>query len=250
VRNYISPSAELVGEVTLGEGNFIGDNCRIYGPVTIGNNNHFAPGVIVGLAGQDDSLSKDIHDRTARGEPRGEAELVIGSDNVFREFSTIHRGIAGITSVGSGIYLMTYANISHNSDIQDNVKIASNVQMGGYSTICTGAYIGMAATIHQFTVIGAFSMVGMGSVVTRDITTISKAFGNPCREVGPNVVALENQGISSADWWGKQDFAYVDKQYGSSLRDHHDFFLNAVERRGLEKSLVRKARARSKTAER
>jgi UDP-N-acetylglucosamine acyltransferase len=245
VDNYISPSAQLIGDVQIGSGNFIGDNCRIYGPISIGSNNHFAPSVIVGLAGQDESLGKDFHDEIAFGGSSPSTGLIIGNNNIFREFSSIHRGISGMTFVGSGIYLMSYANISHDSEIHDGVKIASNVQMGGYTTICKGAYIGMSATIHQFSVIGAYCMVGMGSVVTRDISTASKAFGNPCRNVGPNVIALKKMGITEFGWWEKKDFNQADVVWHTNLRIEDSLYLDALEKRAREKARIRELRSGS-----
>lgn len=243
--NFISPSAQLVGEVVLGDGNFVGDNCRIYGPITIGNNNHFAPGAIIGLIGQDDSLSKSSHDLGAAGDSVASSGLVIGDNNVFREFTTIHRGINGITSVGNNVYVMTYANISHNSDIRDNVKIASNVQMGGYTTICKNAYIGMSAVIHQFTVIGPYCMVGMGSVVTKNISTASKAFGVPCNEVGPNQIGLEKQGVRSFGWWDSRNFGQADQTWGTNLASENTSYLTAIELRAKEKFEVAQNRKNS-----
>lgn len=244
--NFISPSAQLVGDVVIGNGNFFGDNCRIYGPITIGDNNHFGLGVTVGLVGQDESLSKVEHDQITFGHSPSNAALRIGNHNIFREFSTVHRGILGETSVGSGVYVMTYANISHNSDIRDGVKIASAVQMGGYTTICKGAYIGMSAVIHQFTVIGAYCIVGMGSVVTRNISTASKAFGIPCREVGPNTIALRKQGVTEFDWWDERDFVLADESWGTTLSADNAEFLAAIERRALEKSKIATMRDQSR----
>jgi UDP-N-acetylglucosamine acyltransferase len=40
-------------------------------------------------------------------------------------------------------------------------------------------------------------MVGMGSVVTRDIPPFAKAFGNPARVRGVNVVGMTRMGHSS-----------------------------------------------------
>lgn len=240
--NYISPSAQLVGDVVLGDGNFVGDNCCIYGPITIGNNNHFAPGAIIGLSGQDDSLSKASHDQVAMGDSTTGAGLVIGNNNVFREFSTVHRGINGVTTVGNHVYVMAYANISHNSEIHDSVKIASNVQMGGNTTICKNAYIGMSAVIHQFTVIGAYCMVGMGSVVTRNISTASKAFGSPCREVGANRIGLEKQGVRGFDWWDSKNFIQADEIWGTNLQSDNANYLAAIELRAKEKFEVAQMR--------
>jgi UDP-N-acetylglucosamine acyltransferase len=245
VGNYISPSAQFIGDIVLGSGNYFGDNCRVFGPITIGNDNHFAPGTIIGLVGQDDSLDKARHDQVTQGNSSLDAQLVIGDNNIFREYSTVHRGISGVTTVGSNIYLMTYANVSHDSNIQDNVKIASNVQMGGYTTVCRNAYIGMGALIHQFTVIGAYCMVGMGSVVTRDISTGSKAFGSPCREVGPNRIALERLGVTEFDWWDSRNFGQVDEIWGTNLQTEHADYLAATELRTKEKIEISKKRRQS-----
>lgn len=247
--NHISPSAQLVGDIVLGDGNFFGDNCRIYGPITIGNNNHFAPGTIIGLIGQDDSLSKASHDQVTLGSSSQEDGLVIGDNNIFREFSTVHRGINGVTIIGSNVYVMTYANISHNSNIQDGVKIASNVQMGGYTTICRNAYIGMSAVIHQFTVIGAYCMVGMGSVVTRNISTATKAFGVPCKEVGLNQIGLGRLGVNDFGWWNSRNFAQADEIWGTNLGAENANYLAAIELRAKEKFQIYQARKVSRSNE-
>lgn len=242
VRNYISSSARLIGDVQLGSGNFIADNCLIIGPISIGDDNHFSPGVIVGMNGQDDLESKDTHNRSSLGQSEPSARILIGNNNTFREYTTIHRGIAGETAVGNNVYVMTYSNISHNSTIYDYVKIASNVQMGGYTSICKGAYVGMNATIHQFTTIGAYSMVGMGSIVTRDVPTAVKAFGSPCRAVGLNVVGLEKIGIFDFDWWESKEFHIADNLYGTELQKHHEIFLNEINKRSGEKAKIREMR--------
>lgn len=244
--NYISPSARLIGNVQLGDGNFIGDNCLVIGPISIGNNNHFSAGVIVGMIGQDDFESKDSHDRTSLGKSDLTAKISIGSNNTFREYSTVHRGIAGETVVGNYVYVMTYSNISHNSTIYDDVKIASNVQMGGYASVCRGAYLGMNATIHQFTTIGAYSMVGMGSVVTRDVSTAIKAFGSPCREVGPNVIGLQRLGISEFDWWESRDFDSADNHYGTELKKQDLIYLSEIIKRSNEMAYIREMRMKSR----
>jgi acetyltransferase-like isoleucine patch superfamily enzyme len=47
-----------------------------------------------------------------------------------------------------------------------------------------GATIGANATIGPGLTIGEFAMVGMGSVVTRDVPDFALAYGNPARSVG------------------------------------------------------------------
>jgi acetyltransferase-like isoleucine patch superfamily enzyme len=47
-----------------------------------------------------------------------------------------------------------------------------------------GATIGAQSTIGCGLTIGRFAMIGMGSVVTRDVPDFALAFGNPARQVG------------------------------------------------------------------
>jgi len=53
-----------------------------------------------------------------------------------------------------------------------------------HTRVSEGATIGAAATIGPGLHIGRFAMVGMGSVVTRDVPDFAIACGNPARTVG------------------------------------------------------------------
>jgi UDP-2-acetamido-3-amino-2,3-dideoxy-glucuronate N-acetyltransferase len=50
--------------------------------------------------------------------------------------------------------------------------------------VCAGATIGAGAIIGNDLTIGRFAMVGMGSVVTRDVPDFALVIGNPARRVG------------------------------------------------------------------
>ena len=52
------------------------------------------------------------------------------------------------------------------------------------TTIQTGASLGAAAVILAGTVIGAFSMVGAGAVVTKNVKPYALVIGNPARQIG------------------------------------------------------------------
>ena len=53
----------------------------------------------------------------------------------------------------------------------------------------------MNTVVHQRRVIGPGAMVGMGSVVTRDVPPFAKAYGNPCRVHGVNAVGMSRGGL-------------------------------------------------------
>ena len=241
--NTISEGVEFFGDVQMGENNHFAPGCKIFGPITIGSNNYFGSYCVIGLAGQDETLSLELHSATNQGFGSTLDTIEIGNNNIFREFSTVHRGINGKTSVADHVYVMTYANISHNSNIHAHVKLASNVQMGGYTTIFQNSYIGMSAVLHQFSIVGAFSMVGMGSIVTKDIRVGSKAYGSPCREVGANMIALNRIGISDDSWWSLEN-QFRREEVPRNLISHiKDYDSETIRRDQLRESvkLIRKS---------
>lgn len=50
--------------------------------------------------------------------------------------------------------------------------------------VCAGATIGAGCIVGSNLTIGRFAMVGMGSVVTRDVPEFHLVLGSPCRSVG------------------------------------------------------------------
>jgi UDP-N-acetylglucosamine acyltransferase len=74
--------------------------------------------------------------------------------------------------------------------------MANAVQIGGFSDVGDYANVGLGSTLHQFTTIGAFAMVGMGSIVAKDVPPFVKAFGNPMRVAGLNVIGMQRGGLA------------------------------------------------------
>src|SRR6185503_4915795 len=73
----VGPYAVIGAGVTIGVGTHVGPFMRIEGPAAIGERNQFVGQASIGTAPQD---LKYKNERT---------ELVIGNDNVFREFITV-----------------------------------------------------------------------------------------------------------------------------------------------------------------
>ena len=198
--NRISESAQLIGDVKIGFGNFISPGATIVGPISIGNDNYFGPNCVVGAPPQDDVFDIKDHCSASLGKRDSEHEVIIGNRNVIREFVTIHQGLTSKTIIRDNCYLMAYSHVAHDCYIDENVKIANNVQMGGYTTIFRNSYIGLSAVLHQFTTIGAFVMIGMGSVVSKNIPPGVLALGAPARIMKINRIALDRHEITESDW--------------------------------------------------
>lgn len=203
----VHESVVIVGAVQIGTGTFIAPNVTIFGPCRIGSGNVIGPNAVIGAPPQDDAWSMEAHVSGFEGGAVG-CETVIGDNNVIREFVTIHRGTERPTSIGDNNYLMAYAHVAHDCRVGNRCKITNAVQLAGHVTVMDGTYIGLSATVHQFAVIGAASIIGMGSLVARDVPPGAKVVGSPARCVGPNVMALSPiVGVQPVTWWS----SFLDK---------------------------------------
>jgi UDP-N-acetylglucosamine acyltransferase len=246
--NNVSKFANLIGDVRMGDGNFVSPGALIVGPIKIGNDNFFGPNSVIGMPPQDDVLTLDDHASISGGFGKEETSIEIGNGNVFREFSTIHQGLTSKTKVENNCYVMSYAHIAHDCKIFSGVKIANSVQMGGYSTILRGSYLGLGAILHQFSIIGAFSMIGMGSLVTRNCLPGTLSIGSPAKALRLNKIALQKIGIDDFAWESGYLQDPIHETIHKLLLPDFEDYLITVKNRNLEREQIsnfRKAKALS-----
>ena len=131
----------------------------------------------------------------------GCGEIRIGNGNILREYVSVTCPQAGgITRLGDQNYLMTATNINHDCVLEDQVIIGSHSSIAGHCHIMKGCYVGMNAAVHQFSLLGSWALVGMGSTVIKKsrIFPGQKYAGSPVRALGLNQIGLERNGISHA----------------------------------------------------
>jgi UDP-N-acetylglucosamine acyltransferase len=217
----IGPYAIIGDRVSIGARTKIGAHAIIDGIVDIGEDNHIFPGVSIGLEPQDVSYKG------------AESRVVIGDRNQIREYVTIHRPTQAeaLTCVGNDNFLMAYAHVAHNCQIEDQVTLANAVELGGYVRVESRAVIGGLTGVHQWVHIGRCAMVGGMSRINRDVPPYLLIEGNPARVRGLNRVGLNRSGVET------QSAAFKDlKQayrllYGSTLT-----FAQALETLSLQPS--------------
>jgi len=184
----VGPYCVIGSEVELGEGCVLVSHVNLEGPAKIGSNNKFFPFSSVGTAPQD---------LTYAGEP---TRLEIGEHNVIREFVTINRGTVkggGITRVGNHTLIMAYTHVAHDCQIGDHVILANGATLGGHVIVEAWATVGALCPVHHFVRIGAYSFVGGGTTITRDVLPFSKtAAARDTHAYGLNAVGLERRGFS------------------------------------------------------
>ncbi len=94
-----------------------------------------------------------------------------------------HVDLTADVVIGSHVVVMPQVVLTHDVRIDDWATIASGVRVGGGCHIGQGAYIGSGACLREGITIGDWAMVGMGSVVTRDVPPERLWYGAPARDV-------------------------------------------------------------------
>ena len=163
--NEIHSTAIIDDNVVFGENNKILPFTIIHGPTRIGNNNIIGPHVVIGSPGSDT--------RNPRYDS-SESEIEIGDNNIIRQFVTIEKPCyRDITRIKSNVYVMANVLIPHDTVLSDDVVVTPMTVFGGISTVLRGANIGLGCSIHQYSIIGHFSFIAMGSTVTKNIKPFS-----------------------------------------------------------------------------
>jgi UDP-N-acetylglucosamine acyltransferase len=184
----VGPYAVVGPQVRVGKGTVIDAHAVLGGDTVIGERNHFYPFCSVGLEPQDLKF---------KGEP---TRLVIGNDNVVREFVTIHRGTGpggGLTSIGDHNLFMAYAHVAHDCRVGSHTIFANGATLAGHVDVADYATIGAYSGVHQFCRVGVHAFVGGYTVATKDVLPYSKTVGNRACIYGVNTIGLQRHGLSA-----------------------------------------------------
>ena len=131
---------------------------------------------------------------------RSIGKIIIGNKNIINEYCNIHlpTKIKKKTYIGNNNYIMDSTTIDHDCYIEDNVTLSSNVVLGGNVYVMKNSTLGIKSAIHQNQVIGSYTMIGMGSIVTKRIKLIPGFvfYGKPVKKIKKNDLALNKYKIN------------------------------------------------------
>jgi len=201
-RVKIGPFCYIGPEVELAKGVELVSNVHIEGNTKIGKETKIFPFASLGTQPQDLKYNNEKN------------SLVIGENNLIREYVTINPGTVGggsKTLVGNNCLFMISSHIAHDCKIGNNVIIANNVPLGGHVTIEDSVVIGGNSAVQQFTRIGRMAMIGGMTGVLKDVIPFGLSIGNRNYLQGLNLIGLrrkkyENQKIIELDKAYKEIF--------------------------------------------
>jgi UDP-N-acetylglucosamine acyltransferase len=181
----VGPYSVIGPEVVIGDDSWIGAHAVLEGRTTVGRRNRIFHGAVLGTPPQDLKY---------RGE---KTFLRVGDDNTIREYATLHLACmeGEATVVGDRCLIMAYAHVAHNCHVGSDVILANSVNLAGHVEVHDFAIIGGVTPVHQFVRIGAYSFIGGGSRVAKDVAPFVKAAGSPLELAGINSIGLERHGF-------------------------------------------------------
>ena len=166
----------VVGTNKIHRTALIGDN------VELGENNIIGAFTVVGGYG---GMAGDFSSK---------GKIILGSNNVIHnhvEIKSPYRG--NITQVGNNNLIMDYVNIGHDCVIENHCVIATGSRVAGCCNIESWVSLGLNAIIHQRIHIGHTAMVGMGSVVTKNLEAEYIYIGQPAKKIKKNVAGVSKR---------------------------------------------------------
>jgi UDP-N-acetylglucosamine acyltransferase len=196
----VDPTAEVADGVEIGPYSIIGEKVKIGKGTSIGPHCVIDKWTVIGKGCQ-------IYQYASIGAPpqhlryKGEeTSVIVGDNNIIREFVTIHRGTPfgnGKTVLGDENFIMAYAHVAHDCILGNRIIMSSYAALGGHVEIGDYAIIGGIVAIHQFVRVGAYAFVGGATALTRDIPPFVTASGMKVKFYGINVLNLQRHNVSA-----------------------------------------------------
>ncbi len=204
----IGPYSTIGDRVSIGADTEIGAHVVIEGHTRIGERNIIYPFSSIGTPPQDVGY---------RGE---DTRLIMGDDNVVREYVTINRATTKEewkTVIGNHAYLMAYSHVAHDCLLGDHVIMTNGATLGGHVTIGEYAILGAFLAVQQFVRIGAHAFLGAKSGIDRDVPPFMITAGPRAKLYGVNQKGLIRRGFS------RQSIDVLKKAYRIIWRENRRF---------------------------
>lgn len=165
-KTYIDPSSVVDGGAEIGKGTTIWHFCHIMSGAHVGHECHIGQNVVVQSGVRIGDRCRILNNVTLYQGVRCEDEVFLGPSCVF-------------TNV-----INPRAFLSKKDELRNTL-------------VGRGATIGANATILCGISVGAYAMIGAGSVVTRSVPSFALVVGNPARQIG--WVSREGHSLSFVD---------------------------------------------------
>lgn len=167
-----------IGDCIIGDDNIIHSNVCIYDRTIIGNNNVIHSGALVCVDGLGCVRSSDgslIEFPQLGG-------VVIGNNTYIGGNTHIASGSLSDTIIENGCKINGMCFIGSNDHIGENVWITGSTMLAGSVKVGKNTTIFSKVVVREWCKIGENVIIGMGSVVTKNVPAGETWLGNPARK--------------------------------------------------------------------
>jgi UDP-3-O-[3-hydroxymyristoyl] glucosamine N-acyltransferase len=147
----------------------IGTNCQIHESVILG-----ADGLKVINAPNGEKI-QFLHS----------GHVIIGDNVSIGAYSVVHRGLLGVTTIGSGTKIGSRSVIGYNCHIGKDNVIAPGVILNGGVHTGDNCWLGAGSLVKHYISMCDNIALGMGSIVVKDINESGVYAGNPVKYLKP-----------------------------------------------------------------
>jgi UDP-3-O-[3-hydroxymyristoyl] glucosamine N-acyltransferase LpxD len=173
----VGPFSVVSGGARIGDNVVIENNVTIEGCVSIGSNSRIKSNSVIGNDGFGFEFSEEgfpirIHHF---------GDVVIGEHVEIGSNSVVCRGTIGSTIISNHVKVDDHVFIAHNVRIGERSLVIAGTEISGSVNIGSNCWISPQVTILNKVSIGDGALVGIGSVVIRDVESGTTVAGNPAR---------------------------------------------------------------------
>jgi UDP-3-O-[3-hydroxymyristoyl] glucosamine N-acyltransferase len=178
----IAQTARIHPNVVIGRDSIIFDGVIIHDKTVIGNNVVIKDNSVIGGKGFGYAVRRGFApiQMPHLGGVNIEDNVHIGS------CTTIDRGSFGDTLIQKNSKIDNGVHIAHNVIIRENVIITAHAEISGSVVVGENSWIGPNVSIREKLTIGRDSLVGIGSVVIKNVDNNVVSAGVPARQIRKN----------------------------------------------------------------
>lgn len=169
----------VIGRAKIGENTVIMPNVVIYDDVEIGANCLIQAGAVIGTDGL--GCSRDAEGRLTKFPHLG--GVIIGNNVEIGANCQIAKGAFSDTIIENGCKINGLCFIAHNNHLEENVWITGDTMLCGSVHVQKNVTIFSNVIVREQRSIGIGSVIGMGSVVTKDVPEGEIWIGSPAHKL-------------------------------------------------------------------
>ncbi len=167
----------VVGEVVIGDNTVIDSHVKLYDNVVLGNNCRIKSGAVIG--GEGFGFERDADGNRYRFPQIGGVK--IGNDVEIGSNTCIDRGALSDTIIEDYVKVDNLCHIAHNVHIRCNTVVVACAEISGSCEIGDDTWVGPNSCIRDQRSVGSNTMIGIGSVVVKNVGDREVWAGNPAK---------------------------------------------------------------------